>query len=324
MLPRQLLTLDIQEELPSCIEDSELGLHNQGAISRGQSLMLAPVAHIKLSRIVGTILKDLYPIRPISVSSRARLTSQCSRRLQDWYAEIASFLDSNGVNTSLLLPIYQRQRNVLNGAYWHAMILTHRPLLLSNFTHRRSQDGRNDLPGPRAAQVEESIKECLQAALNISDLVDELVHTKLMFRAFWVCVTNFLCPHTSGIIVLMVASSGEKSLQHTTASVPSSCFTCTPFSKAHRRQKHIENTWLQLPDARHKCPCLPRRTPLPRGTAWCWKSSAGRRLDSLRAHSNSPIHPMLAKAFSRHKTTHGQLLVCTARMESQKSWEAIT
>lgn len=91
---------------------------------------------------------------------------------------MAEFLDSSRINTSLLLPIYQRQRHVLNLAYWHATILTHRPFLLNKFGATRTS--------ANTTQVEDRVKECLQAALNICDLVDELISAKMMFKAFWV------------------------------------------------------------------------------------------------------------------------------------------
>lgn len=177
--PRTFHEEDIDQELPSCIDDSDLeqvGVEPKAPL--GQPLMLGAVAHIRLSRINDGILKDLYPIWPLSTSVRLKVTAQYSTRLRNWYQEMAEFLDSGRINTSLLLPIYQRQRHVLNLAYWHATILTHRPFLLNKFGVTRTS--------ANTTQVEDRVKECLQAALNICDLVDELISTKMMFKAFWV------------------------------------------------------------------------------------------------------------------------------------------
>lgn len=186
--PRTFHDADIDADLPSCTDDSDL--HRppssiQGPPRRGQSIMLAPVAHVKLSRIVGVILRDLYPIRPLSQSTRSALTAKCADDLQNWHAEMAKFLDPDGVSAALLLPIYQRQRNVLNLAYWHAKILTHRPFLLSNFA-RLQQNGSRDRSSGHRAQTETSVRECLEAAMHIVETVDELVQCQQMFRAFWV------------------------------------------------------------------------------------------------------------------------------------------
>ncbi|KAH8890643.1 hypothetical protein GQ53DRAFT_867005 [Thozetella sp. PMI_491] len=185
--PRTFHDPDIDAELPSCVDDLDLMTSPPVAppfLKRGQTIMFAPVAHVKLSRIVGVILRDLYPIRPLSTSSRIALTAKCSADLQNWYGEMARFLDVDGVNTALLLPLYQRQRNVLNLAYWHATILTHRPFLLSNFARLQQSDslGRALSHG---SQAESSSRECLNAAMNIVQAVDELVQTQQMFRAFW-------------------------------------------------------------------------------------------------------------------------------------------
>lgn len=186
--PRTLHDADIDAELPSCIDDSDLHrplLSSPERPKRGQSIMLAPLAHVKLSRIVSVILRDLYPIRPVSQSTRSNLTAKCADDLQNWHAEIAKFLDPDGISAALLLPIYQRQRTVLNLAYWHAKILTHRPFLLSNFA-RLQQNGSQDRSLAHRSQAETSVRECLKAAMNIVETVDELVQCQQMFRAFWV------------------------------------------------------------------------------------------------------------------------------------------
>jgi hypothetical protein len=127
----------------------------------------------------------------MSTSARSTLTAKSAADLQSWHAEMAKFLDSDGFNAALLLPIYQRQRNVLNLAYWHAMILTHRPFLLSNFA-RLQQNGSHGRSPAHRSQAETSVRECLGAAMNIVETLDELVQSQQMFRAYWV---SHFCPH---------------------------------------------------------------------------------------------------------------------------------
>lgn len=188
--PRTFREEDIDQQLPSCVDDSDLS-SGEPQIQRGlgQPLMLAAIAHAKLARVLNQILKDLYPIWPMSMSKRLSLTSQCLTRLEEWHKELADFLDPCKVQSSLLLPIYQRQRNVLNAAYWHAIILTYRPFLLRKLgsgcggKHLAKMIGEDP-------QIEEGIHECLQAALNICNLVDQLINTEMMFKAFWVSVKS--------------------------------------------------------------------------------------------------------------------------------------
>ncbi|OLN97926.1 Activator of stress genes 1 [Colletotrichum chlorophyti] len=198
--PRTFHDEDIDQELPSCSEDGDLHAdHITPRLGRGQSLMLAPVAHVKLSRIVSMILRDLYSIRPSSFSNRCALAAKYSQNLRQWRAEMSQFLD-DGINTALLIPIFQRQRNVLNLAYWHAMILTHRPFLLSNFARlQRNGKGRRRSV-PHKDQTEESVHACLDAAMHVVDTVNDLIQAGQLFRAFW--FTSYFA--FSAVVVLYV------------------------------------------------------------------------------------------------------------------------
>lgn len=97
---------------------------------------------------------------------------------------MSSFLDQDPAIAAQLILIYQRQRNVLNLAYWHTVILINRPLLLSNFA--RLTSSRRQVEDERKAQLDESATDCLKAAMNIVGIVDMLVQSKQLFRAFWV------------------------------------------------------------------------------------------------------------------------------------------
>ncbi|KJR82997.1 transcriptional activator protein acu-15 [Sporothrix schenckii 1099-18] len=189
------------------------GSGGRGAL-RGMSVMLAPVAHVRLSKIVSLILRDLYAIRPISSTTRAILTAKHTDALRAWRQHdlsLARFLDADRVSASLLIPIFQRQRHVLNLAYWHALLLTHRPILLSNFAYLRqggsgssvgtgvgnggggnnsapdnfgsSQENARD-PDVRA-QAQASIQQCVGAAMHIIEIVDDLFQDGQLFRAYW-------------------------------------------------------------------------------------------------------------------------------------------
>ena len=140
-----------------------------------------------LSKILNHILRDLYAIRSPSLENRITLSAKYCGELFEWRKGLARFLDADGMDTSLLIPLYQRQRNVLNLAYHHSLILVYRPFLLSNFaslnSHNQGSVGLN----------ESNVAACLEAAVNIAAIVNELSETGQIFRAFWVRpLTHFL------------------------------------------------------------------------------------------------------------------------------------
>jgi hypothetical protein len=145
-------------------------------------------ANNSLARIVKKILRQLYPLRPIAASHRSDLTAKISDSLVKWRSELTSFLDTENFSASLFLPIVQRQRNVLNLTYWHAVILTHRPFLLNNFGESgqpRNVSDENLLVDGR--QIERSVQQCLQSAIKTVEVISQMTKTGQMYRAFWVC-----------------------------------------------------------------------------------------------------------------------------------------
>lgn len=143
-------------------------------------------------------MRDLYSIKPISASRRAIVTERISKDLSDWRVELARFLDDDGdgrFNPSLLVPIFQRQRNVLNLTYWHAIILTYRPFVLSNLaqlSRQGSGGGGGSAEAGEDVQTRESVRQCLVAAMSTVKTIDEITQSSQMFRAFWVCSLTLL------------------------------------------------------------------------------------------------------------------------------------
>ncbi|KAF2478204.1 uncharacterized protein BDR25DRAFT_330733 [Lindgomyces ingoldianus] len=182
--PRTFKDEDIDQELPTIVNDNDLHATSiNPSPSKTQSVMMAPVEHVKISRIVSLILRDLYPIRPPSMPLRIELATKYSKDLREWRANLTRFLDADGVDTSLLIPLYQRQRNVLNLAYHHAILLVQRPFLLSNFASLAYYDHR---PGSmNNIDTTQNIAECLEAAMAMVRIVDELFQGNQIFRAFW-------------------------------------------------------------------------------------------------------------------------------------------
>lgn len=204
--PRTFHDEDIDQELPLCVSDERPG-HGQMsslAVTGQQSVMSGSVAHIRLSRIVGNILRDMYSIRPPSTATKFKLAAKYSGEIDSWRKSISYLVDTASVDSSLLRPIFIRQRNVLNMACWHAQILVHRPFLLSSFASLANSLGGSSLgqhnssngnrrggdPSSQHAQL------CLEAAANIVGLVDDFNSRGGLYSTFWVCWSPYLISTT--------------------------------------------------------------------------------------------------------------------------------
>ncbi|KAJ0415653.1 fungal-specific transcription factor domain-containing protein [Aspergillus carlsbadensis] len=191
---------DIDQELPSGVDDENLiaGYQTPQPEAHHYSIMLAPVAYYKLHHIVSLILRDLYSIRPLSIQTQCALAMQYSKMVQEWRGTLPSFLSLDTPECIPLIAIFQRQRDVLNVSYWHALIIIYRPLLLRKFA--LVQRGRDD-PSPDLG-IESSIIECLAAALRITEKVEEMFKSRMMFRSFWgTCYYGF----TAAVVLYVYA-----------------------------------------------------------------------------------------------------------------------
>ncbi|EAT82897.2 hypothetical protein SNOG_09632 [Parastagonospora nodorum SN15] len=149
---------------------------------------MAPVEHIKLTRIVSLVLRDLYSIRPPNLSLRLELSSKYTSDLHTWRGSLSRFLndeEGRGIDSHLLIPIYQRQRSVLNLAYYHAMLLIHRPFLLSNFASLAHMPTHSTFAPNASIDTSENIASCLEAAMSIVRVVDDVFTSSNLFRSFW-------------------------------------------------------------------------------------------------------------------------------------------
>ncbi|PTB36475.1 uncharacterized protein TrAFT101_010360 [Trichoderma asperellum] len=182
--PRTFHDDDIDQELPSCVDDHQIYAdHINQDSSLGQSVMLGPVAYAKMSRILSMILRNVYSIHPTSRNDKHAFATIHTKELVEWREDVAHFLDP--ITHMPLIPIFQRQKNVLNLAYWHTMILTHRPFLLRNFANLQngSRPRRDD--HEFESRIEQSVNECLQAAMNITRTVNDMYQGGQLFRAYW-------------------------------------------------------------------------------------------------------------------------------------------
>lgn len=144
----------------------------------------------RLSRIVANILKDFYGIRSRSTESQLKLAEVHTRSLEEWRKDIAYLLDTTGVDSSLFLPIFLRQRNVLNLAFWHAKILLYRPFLLTSFASLNNSGARSR-QAANAVELATKGELCLHAAMQVVNLVDQLSLAGQLYSNFWVRNKSF-------------------------------------------------------------------------------------------------------------------------------------
>ncbi|KAF1838424.1 hypothetical protein BDW02DRAFT_414425 [Decorospora gaudefroyi] len=189
--PRTFKDEDIDQEFPTVVNDNDLHpTHMSPAPTKCPSVMTAPVEHIKLTRIVSLVLRDLYSIRPPSLAHRIELSSQYTADLHAWHASLSHFLSDpdelgSGADSHMLIPIYQRQRSVLNLAYHHALLLIHRPFLLRDFASLTHMPTHPNWTQNTGVSTKSNVSACLDAALAIVRVVNDVFTSSDLFRSFW-------------------------------------------------------------------------------------------------------------------------------------------
>ncbi|PCG91469.1 Transcription factor [Penicillium occitanis (nom. inval.)] len=199
---------DIDQELPSDADDMNLRANLlTPAAAYGYSMMIAPVAYYKLHRILSLILRDLYSIRFVSTIDQCTLAAHYSTMLQQWRDDLPGSLRMDLGNSTPFIPIFQRQRDVLNYTYWHAVILTNRPLLLKGF-NTSEDDGTRIAFEKYKAKIQDGVDKCLQAALSVTNRVCQMFQGGLMFRSFWgTCYYGFTASAVLFVYTIQQASS---------------------------------------------------------------------------------------------------------------------
>lgn len=150
--------------------------------------------------------------------------------LKAWRESLPAFLNSDKVDPSMLIPIFQRQSTVLKLAYAHALILANRQFLLSNFAELTR------LPNLPSRTIQGGLKECIDAAVLVVDTVNSFIEERRMSRAFWFTHYISFCA-ISALYVYTI----QRSLPQALAQVRTGS------------DKPIDETHLQLFRAAEKC-----------------------------------------------------------------------
>ncbi|KAB8224364.1 fungal-specific transcription factor domain-containing protein [Aspergillus novoparasiticus] len=210
--PRIFHDDEIDQEYPEVAEDRQITLTSiLPPTSTCQSIMLAPVYHAKLSKIISGVLHDLYGIQRSSLTVQASAAAKYGAEMARWREELTDFLDLPNVN--IMKVTYQRQYTVLNLAFYHAQILLYRPFLLKGFTLLTKEPSRRN--DKLQGTIDQNIKSCLEAAMKVVSIVHDLSAAGKMYRAFWVIqFTHYYA--FSAVVVLYVHYIRSRSRQSTT------------------------------------------------------------------------------------------------------------
>ncbi|KAK9454721.1 fungal-specific transcription factor domain-containing protein [Dipodascopsis uninucleata] len=178
---------DIDQDLASLVNDEDLTAEHMTVYESPKArncIMLAPVLHASLVRLLSGILRDVYSIQKVSRSALYTYARQYTVALKNWKADLPAFLDPSRVQPSLLIPLLQRQSRMLALAYSHCLILANRPFLLGNFASLTvSQSSQEDPQFDK--ELEDSVLECISAAMITVDIVEDLSHSKQLYPSLW-------------------------------------------------------------------------------------------------------------------------------------------
>lgn len=174
--PRHFHDMDIDQEYPDSVNDDEMSAAGRLDTADSEDCHIdAFIWNIKLSRFVGSISRELYPIEPLVESVRIERTQHFAQGLEQWYADLPPFLGR--VKPTTLVRGFRRQAVAIRLAYYHAKMHLYRPFLLKHTTSRLDQNVH--------MFHEQSIRECNSAAASALQLVDTLAKEGTIFHAYW-------------------------------------------------------------------------------------------------------------------------------------------
>jgi Fungal specific transcription factor domain len=173
------------------------------------SLMKRGTTHTKqnrrLVRIVSRISNDLYPTNKDLSTDWMETAQKITAELKIWKKSLPPFLEPDKVDPTVLIPIFQRQSTVLRLAYLNALILANRPSLLSNFADlNRSQN-------PPSGELNSTLKECIDAASAVVEIVNGFIEQSRMRKPFWFThYISFCAISTLYVYAIQQSQPGEQ------------------------------------------------------------------------------------------------------------------
>ncbi|KAK1655067.1 fungal-specific transcription factor domain-containing protein [Colletotrichum phormii] len=194
---------DIDQESPLCVDDDQLHPgYGTRLTEGGSSLASAPVAQIKLSRIVARVLRSLYGIKSCSTEEHLAFATRFNRDLSEWRDLISYLLDTAGPS-ALDVKLVLRQRDVLQLAYWHAQILVHRPFLLkslSSISDSGHEEG-TEILRLRHEEIRMNLQLCVDAAIEITKHIHLINDAGELYSTLFVSYYSRLSMQRYGVVL---------------------------------------------------------------------------------------------------------------------------
>jgi hypothetical protein len=247
----------------------------------------------RLATIIGRISSDLYPTNRTSDANWVERAKRHTADLKAWKESLPAFLEPDKVDPSILIPTFQRQSTVLRLAYAHALILANRQALLSNFA---DLNRRQNMPN---GKLEGSVKECIDAALLVVDMVTSFVEQGKMYTAFWFTHYVLFCA-ISSIYVHTIQQSISQSPGNLRPNVKDSDgHLLKNFESAEKCQRSISETTAKtssfrryniiLDELKREVMCHLGRVPTNHGSASNFVPTTNNDRDNLAQNHSTEI-----------------------------------
>ncbi|KAJ5100005.1 hypothetical protein N7532_007006 [Penicillium argentinense] len=163
--PRLYQDEDIDQNFPDTVND-EYMTPNGVSISDdpGDFHIDALIYHAKIARIIGKVSREVYSVSELSSENRLATAHRLGHELHEWRESLPPHLGS--VKPTTLIPSFRRQAIALQLAYFHALIHTYRPFLLSG-------------------AAPETVSQCIFATKASLELIDRMAGDSILFHSFW-------------------------------------------------------------------------------------------------------------------------------------------
>lgn len=228
--PQMLRLEDIDQELPMLVNDEDITTSYANPNPRRDCLVSACLHHAGIARVVARACRELYTT---DILTNAQLITNVHARLEEirqWQNQLPPFL-SGAINASSLIPIFQRQLNILRLAQSHAVMLISRPLLL--------RSNLKDLSLDQQRQYNAAILSCLAAAEQVCDFVNVSAQENQFFKAFW--LTQYVAFNAISVAFIYLSERSKGNLPVNT-SRPDAAFLSMVTTCQHHLAKATTDT----------------------------------------------------------------------------------
>ncbi|CAG7927676.1 unnamed protein product [Penicillium olsonii] len=163
--PRLYQDEDIDQNFPDSVNDEDMSFEGPAVSDDSTDCHVdALIFHAKIARIIGTVSREVYSVNDLPHQHRLAAAHRLGQELHEWRASLPPHLGT--VKPSTLMPSFRRQAIALQLAYFHALIHTNRPFLLSE-------------------AAPESVSECLSATKASLELVNRMASDSALLYSFW-------------------------------------------------------------------------------------------------------------------------------------------